>query len=513
MRANRLLLILALAFVPLVGLAPLAPAAEMVAEQRTWSWYTVDKDKNVRINLYLFWSIRCPHCTKAISFIEYLKEQHPWLNVYTYEITTEPANVEFYRRMAASLNRAAGQVPAFFYCKQLEIGYDSYERNGVRIERELIRWYEALQRYYHPAEKRQAFFPGQAGVPSLVFGVLMLDEPTLEEPPELPIELPPEEGTFNVPVWGKVKSDQVSLPALTLVMAGCDAFNPCAFFVLLFLLSLLIHGRSRWRMLLVGGVFVFFSALVYFLFMAAWLNLFFLVGHLRIITLVAGAVAVAVALINIKDYFWFKRGLSLSIPESVKPGIYQRMTRLIGTTSLVSLVGGSAVLAAAANLYELLCTSGFPLVYTRVLTLRQLPTSTYYSYLVMYNMIYVLPLALIVTGFTLTLGSRKLSEYEGRVLKLLSGLMMFVLGVLLLLQPELLNTVAGAIGTLATAVGATVLLVAVDRLRHRGSKAGQPSLSRQLSNTQRAEKQQAPAESAANAGSSTCVPEHAGPGL
>jgi hypothetical protein len=499
MKVHRLLLMLALALVPLVCLAPAVRAA--AAEQEAWVWYEVDSDRNVHVNLYLFWSARCSHCAKALDFTENLKARRPWVNVYAYEITSEPANLELYQRMAASLNRVAGQVPAFFFCKQLEIGYESYENNGARIERGLIRWYEALQRHYRPGGKGAALAPGSAGGPALVVGMLLLDGPAPEEPPDLPIELPPEEPTFNVPVWGEVGADQVSLPALTLVMAGCDAFNPCAFFVLLFLLSLLIHGRSRWRMALVGGVFVFFSALVYFLFMAAWLNLFFLVGHLRIITIAAGAVAVGVALVNVKDYFWFKRGLSLSIPESVKPGMYQRMTRLIGTTSLASILAGSAALAAAANLYELLCTSGFPLVYTRVLTLRQLPTATYYSYLVLYNLIYVAPMALIVAVFTLTLGSRKLSEYEGRMLKLLSGVMMLVLGLLLLVRPEMLNTVAGAIGTLAVALGATAVVVVADRIRLRLRAGNSRSAARH--DEQAATSSARPAADSAYAGSGT----------
>jgi ABC-type sugar transport system permease subunit len=93
---------------------------------------------------------------------------------------------------------------------------------------------------------------------------------------------------LELPLLGSVDPGTLSLPVLTVALASLDAFNPCAFFVLLFLLSLLVHARYRWRMLLIGGVFVFFSGLIYFVFMAAWLNVFLLVGELRIITLLAG---------------------------------------------------------------------------------------------------------------------------------------------------------------------------------------------------------------------------------
>ena len=127
-------------------------------------------------------------------------------------------------------------------------------------------------------------------------------------------------------------------------------------------------------MLLIGGTFVFFSGLIYFIFMAAWLNVFLWIGELKLITLVAGLVAMVIALINIKDYFWFKQGVSLSIPERAKPGIYQRSRNLLKASSLPAMLAGTAVLAIAANSYELLCTSGFPMVYTRALTLHELST-------------------------------------------------------------------------------------------------------------------------------------------
>ena len=93
-----------------------------------------------------------------------------------------------------------------------------------------------------------------------------------------------------MPLIGSVDAKALSLPVLTLVLAGMDAFNPCAFFVLLFLLSLLVHAKSRTRMAIVGGTFVLFSGVVYFVFMAAWLNVFLIAGELRVITFIAGLV-------------------------------------------------------------------------------------------------------------------------------------------------------------------------------------------------------------------------------
>jgi hypothetical protein len=263
----------------------------------------------------------------------------------------------------------------------------------------------------------------------------------------------------------------VSLPLFTVAVAGLDAFNPCAFFVLLFLLSLLVHARSRWRMALVGGVFVVISGVMYFAFMAAWLNVFLVTGQLRWVTAAAGAIALTLALFNLKDYFFPGAGGSLSIPDSAKPGLFARMRKLTTGDALPTVLLGTVALAAVANSYELLCTAGFPLVFTRVLTLNDLGTTTYYGYLALYNVVYIVPLLAIVGVFVWTLGSRKLSESEGRFLKLMSGMMMLGLGLLLVFRPELLENMLAAVAILGVALAAAVTVTLLHRLRRRSRRA------------------------------------------
>jgi len=268
---------------------------------------------------------------------------------------------------------------------------------------------------------------------------------------------------LSVPVFGTIDAGTLSLPLFTLAIASLDAFNPCAFFVLLFLLSLMVHARSRPRMLLVGGTFVFFSGLVYFLFMAAWLNLFLVVGGAPWVTLIAGLVALTIGVINVKDFFLFRQGPSLSIPDGAKPGLFKRMRGLLGAENLGTMMIGTVTLALAANSYDLLCTAGFPMVYTRVLTLNALSGWEYYGWLVAYNLIYVLPLLAIVLLFTFTLGSRKLSERQGRVLKLLSGTMMVGLGLVMLFAPEALNSLWMGAGLLLLAAVVTTAAALLTR--------------------------------------------------
>jgi hypothetical protein len=179
--------------------------------------------------------------------------------------------------------------------------------------------------------------------------------------------------------------------------------------------------------------------------------------------------AVAIAMINIKDYFWFKQGVSLSIPESARPTLYQRTRKLVTAGSMPAMITATMGLAAFANLYEFLCTAGFPMVFTRILTMEELPTVTYYLYLALYNIIYVVPLLIIVVVFSMTFGVKKLQEEQGRQLKLLSGMMMLLLGLVLVFVPDWLNNMLAAFGLLLSALILSGIIVYMDRYRRSAS--------------------------------------------
>jgi len=410
-------------------------------------WLVDDAGGQSRVRLYVFWSKRCPHCREALPFLEGVREAEPWIEVLDYELTASRANVERYVEMARGLGEEARSVPAFFVCGQMLTGFDSPQGMGERLLG-LARFCRQAAEGVQPAVGNPG--EGNAGAARVPGGETTPGESA---------------ASIEVPILGTLALGALSLPLFTLVIAGLDAFNPCAFFVLLFLLSLMVHARSRGRMLLIGGTFVLFSGLVYFTFMAAWLNLFLVVGGAPMVTAAAGVVAVFIGLLNVKDYVWFKRGPSLSIPDGAKPGLFRRMRGLVAADNLTALLIGTVTLALAANSYELLCTAGFPMVYTRVLTMNDLSPGAYYSYLALYNLIYVLPLLAIVLVFTYTLGSRKLSEEQGRVLKLLSGLMMLGLGVLMLAAPERLsNPWVGAL-LLGAALTLTGLIALADPRR------------------------------------------------
>jgi len=404
-----------------------------------------------KVTLYLFNSRSCINCRHEEEFLAGLRKRVPELEVRTFEVVSDPANARLLVKVAEAFGVQARGVPVSFIGPFSPItGYERDETTGRLIE-ERVR--ECLARgcedVVGPLVGSKPPLPAAAGGTAVVKA--------------------PESGASDtvvaLPLLGRTDLRTMPLLTLTVILGALDSFNPCAFFVLFSLLGILVHAQSRMRMLFIGGVFVLFSGIVYFVFMAAWLNVFLYIGQMQAITTAAGVVALCVAGINIKDFFLFKRGISLTIPESKKPGLFGRMRGLLHESSVPAMFLGTVVLALAANTYELLCTAGFPLVFTRILTLSNLRPVEYYLHLMLYNMVYILPLAAVVAVFSFTLGSRKLSEAQGRVMKLVSGLMMLGLGAVVLVDPSLFNNVIVGVGLLAFALLAAAAIVGLERWR------------------------------------------------
>ncbi len=394
-----------------------------------------------KITVYFFWGIGCSDCERQKAPLENLKQKYPQVEIKSYEALYNRENAEIFEKIAKSHDIRSATVPATFIDDKAWLGYDD----------SLIQEIEAKIEYCLEHECSDPLIRAASPVPAYTARTEDADKDTPK--------------SVTLPFFGRVDPSKVSLPLFTVLLGGFDAFNPCAFFVLLILLSLLVRTGSRKRMLLVGGIFVFISGFIYFLFMAAWLNLFLLMGRLKMITSVAGAIAVIIAAINIKDFFFFRKGISLTIPEQAKPKLFERMRNLIHKGPLPSLILATITLGVIANIYELFCTPGFPLIYTRVLTLEKLSLLQYYLFLILYNVIYVMPLMAIVITLSFTLGQKKLTEWQGQVLKLISGLMMLFLGLILIIKPAILENIFVAASLLVLAILTGIIIIFIYRLR------------------------------------------------
>jgi len=400
-------------------------------------WFERDTRGDPHIVMHFFWSKKCPHCLDSLPYIKQLDQETNWLTVNSYQLVGNTEHIKRYQSMAKALGGDARSVPAFLFCNTMAIGFD---------ERSTPESLKTSLKGCHDYLKAHGNLDGYT------------EALTLKSQDKIEIKLP---------LLGDVSSASDSLPFITIAIAGIDAFNPCAFFVLMFMLSMMLHTGSRGRMLLVGGVFTFFSGFLYFLFMTAWLNLFRLIGQLDVITVIAALIAIIVGVINTKDFFRFKEGVSLTLSDNARSKLYQRVREIMQASSIYTLLVATVGLAFFANLYEFLCTAGLPMVYTRILTLNDLTDSQYYLFLAFYNVIYVIPLFVIVMVISFTLGDKKLQEKEGRGLKLISGMMMLMLGGVLLVKPDLLNDLTATIGLMLLAIGsALIMIVIINRRNH-----------------------------------------------
>lgn len=239
-------------------------------------------------------------------------------------------------------------------------------------------------------------------------------------------------------------------PAFVFIIALADGFNPCAFTVLAVLLSLLTHTRSRRKMFSVGSVFIVVSALMYFLFIMA-INFFgswVFSQYGETLFVVLGLLVFVAGLINLKDFFFFKKGISLMISDSHREKIFRQAGKIVKKVDraedrrafLAALVG-TAFLAVLVNIVELGCTAMFPMAYTSALISNYGKELGFYHvlYTLFYSFVYVIPLFAILANFLYTFKSERLSENQARALKLVGGIMMISLGLILIFNPRLLT--------------------------------------------------------------------------
>lgn len=356
-------------------------------------------------DLQVFVGRGCPHCARALAWLDALTARQPDLRVRVEDVVDDAEALGRLRELSDTLGLGGVTVPTFVVRgTTVLVGFDAPETTGGLIERLL----------------------GGAPPP-----------PGAEVAPATPAG-GGDGASVTLPWVGTVRLDEVGLPAFTIAIGLLDGFNPCAMWVLLFLLSLLVHVRSRTRMALVGGVFVVVGGAVYYAFMAAWLNAFLLLGAGRWVQAALGSLALLLGGLNVKDFFWLGRGPSLGIPERAKPGIYAKVRRVATAERLGAALATAALLAALVNTVELLCTAGLPALYTRILTLRGLSVWSYHGYLALYIACYMLDDALVLGVAVITLTHHRLRAGEARWLKLASGAIMLILGAILLLEPEAL---------------------------------------------------------------------------
>ena len=347
-----------------------------------------------KITLQFFWAIGCPHCAKEKVFLQKMQVKYPNLEIRDYEISRNRKNLERLISTGKKLNADVSGVPFTVIGKNYLIGYGSDETSGLKIENYI----------------------------------------------KLNSEIDAEEVSDEVklPFFGKISAKNLSLPAFTFVIALADGFNPCAMWVLVFLISLLIGMHDKFKMVVLGSVFILASGAVYFLFLSAWLNLFLFLGFIFWIRTLIGGVALAAGGYNLREFFTEKEGECKVTGGEKRKKVFDRLKKLTTSGNFPVAIAGIILLAFAVNLVELVCSAGLPAVYTKVLTMSHLATWQYYAYLLFYIFIFMLDDLIVFWGAIITFQLVGINKKYARYSHLIGGAGMLIIGLLMIFKPELL---------------------------------------------------------------------------
>ncbi len=369
------------------------------------------------VNLYFFWSKTCPHCEKEAEFLQKIAPVYPNLNIYDFEISERNSQL-ILQKIAKELNIETGGVPITIIGDSHFVGYFNDEVTGQTITG-LIEKYE------------------KEGDPNPVGKILgkEVESPVNTEVTEKTINIPNE---ISVPLLGNIKTKNLSLPVLTIVLGALDGFNPCAMWTLLFLISLLLGMKDKKRRWILGTTFIMASAFVYFLFMAAWLNILLFIGFIVWVRILISLVALGGGGYYLKEYFTNKDSGCKVTGGEKRQAVFEKLKNITHRKQLVLALGGIILLAFAVNLVELICSAGLPVVFTQILTLSNLSTWQYYAYMLLYIFIFMLDDLFIFFTAMITLEMTGISTKYSRISHLVGGILMIIIGFLLLLRPELL---------------------------------------------------------------------------
>jgi thiol-disulfide isomerase/thioredoxin len=355
------------------------------------------------LEVHFFYHSGCPHCRDQEPFNEDMARKYT--NVYfVYHDGADPSQYSILLQLIEGTGVTEQQLdfPATIVGKRVFVGWESRDVNGPPIEEAII-----------------AALAGDLGGPDEV-----------EE--EVPTEV-------TLPLFGTIQLSDYSLPALAIVLGLVDGFNPCAMWVLAYLISLLFTLKDRRKGWLLVGSFVLASGILYYLFMTAWLNAFLLLGYSRPVTVIIGAVALGAGIFNLRDYI--KSGGQVAcevIDADSKKSTMARIQSVVSSPLNVAAVFAIIALAFVVNSIEFVCSSALPAIFTQVLSLANLPTVQYYLYILLYDVFFMLDDTIIFGAAAFAMNT-SLGDRYARFCKPVGGVILAVLGVLLLAAPQLLR--------------------------------------------------------------------------
>ena len=372
-----------------------------------------------KVDIYLFYSELCSTCEKEIVFLEeYIKEKD--VNLVKYEVTRNKENDELLNKVRAKLNNKELTTPYTVIGTMGITGFNDSVKEQIKA---------AVLKYQNNE---------YVDIVDVVINDLDL-EYTIDTPDDI----------YNIPLLGDIDAKEVSLPLISIIIGFIDGFNPCAMWVLLFLISMLLGMKNRRKMWTLGLTFIITSALVYLCFMLAWLNIAITLTQIAWVRFIIALIALLGGLINLSSYIKErKKDSGCEIVDNKKrKSITKKIKEIIGLVddeksfwksekSFILAIIGIIGLAISVNLIELACSSGLPLIFTQILALNELNTLQYVLYIVLYILFFLIDDIVIFVIAMKTFKLTGISTKYNKLSHLIGGIIMILIGILMILKPE-----------------------------------------------------------------------------
>ena len=370
------------------------------------------------VNLYLFYSKTCPHCEEEIKMLDSIKDDYKNLRIYKYELS-EDNNSEIFKNVATLFDLNVSGVPFTIIGEKTFIGY------GENSKKTIIGCIEYYSKHGY-VDKVGQYLKKELPTYEISDVDTSIDE-YLEDYGNY---------SFNIPIIGEVNTKTLTIPMIAVVMGFIDGFNPCAMWILLFLITMLISMKDRKKMWILGSTFLITSALIYFLIMLAWLNVAVLITKVNIIRSVIGFIAIIGGLYNIITTFKTSENGCNATDKKDRKKIMERIKKFTSEKSIwLSLIGVIA-LAISVNLIELACSAGLPVMFTQILVINDLSKIEYFIYIMVYIFFFLIDDLLIFIIAVSTMKVSGISVKYGKISKIVGGIILLLIGILLLLKPE-----------------------------------------------------------------------------
>lgn len=388
----------------------------------------VSAQEDMPFEIYMFYGEGCPHCAKELEYLSILEsEYNDRLVIYKFEVYYDQDNGKLFNEASSILGIEVGGVPFLVVGEEGIVGFGSDQTTGVEIQNQIN---ECL--------KNGCNNPLKDIVHSQYELIQIESDSTIQNPIE-ENEVSPEvpNNQITIPIFGDINLATLSLPVATFIIAFMDGFNPCAMWILIFLITMLINMEDKKRLYILGSVFIITSGLVYFLFLSAWFNFFKYIGYAYWIKVIIGIVAITSGIIHLKNAFSSK-GECHAVDETKRKSIIERIKNITSEKKFGIAIIGIITLAVSVNLIEVVCSAGLPSIYTALLASADLNIGQYYLYLLFYIFIFMLDDLII---FFIAVKTFEVSGITSKYTKwssIIGGVLIIIIGILLIFKPEVL---------------------------------------------------------------------------